>query len=135
VDGLILAVAASENHDGRVRVPRTPPISMETAIFADEFGFVFSLRLRVMDLEVLPEPADQPLAKWVCFCIFDIVGRAQNPELRTFIVPARFSHRSHRENRAGPLPPNNGGSTERRRKKVRQNRKSFIFRYLVASFM
>jgi hypothetical protein len=41
VDGLILAVAASENHDGRVRVPRTPPISMETAIFADEFGFVF----------------------------------------------------------------------------------------------
>src|ERR1700722_15728056 len=37
-----------------------------------------------------------------------------NPELQSLSVSTRFSHRSHRDIRAGPPPPNNGGGVRRR---------------------
>jgi hypothetical protein len=53
----------------------------------------------------------------------------QNSELRTLIDPSQFMLAANRMNCAGPLPPNNGGRTEKgeEQKSGRSRRGGFVY--------
>ena len=109
---------------------RTPPTSRGTRVFADDFGFVPVIR---------DTPRDAHNGFVFALSTF---ARQQNPELRSLSGPSRFfASQPERKSRRAISPEQRGrqnqtGETERELGSFlgSQNRKSFVFNYLVASF-